>query len=168
MTDPIVTLDEVRRDHNVVAAFRDLDAARQAILSLEKAGVDPDAISLLGAAPLDDGEEGATAVGADVAKGAATGAAGAAAAGALTSLVIPGIGPVIAAGLGALAGSAVGGVTGGIAGIGDSEAWKHTFEAVDQGTFAVGVHSDDSDTVEQGAEVLAGEDPMAMNRFSSE
>ena len=161
--DFITVLEDVRRPHNVVAAFSSIEAARDAILALERAGIDPATISLLGAAK-EDGQVDQPAVKKEAAVGAAAGAAGLGAVGALSAIVIPGVGPIIAGGL-ALAGAAGGALTGGIGKLGDSQAWRQTFATATEGNVAVGVHSDASDEVTSAHDVLSGMKTLSINRF---
>ncbi len=169
--DRTTHLDDVRRAHNVVAAFPSLEAAREAVLSLERGNIPADHIALLGARPdpesteIDD-PDAESELPKKVVAGAATGATGAAAVGALTALAIPGIGPAVAAGIWAVAGATTGAVVGGVSGMGGSEAWRQTFTAVESGNVAVGVHTDDADEAERGGEILAGLDPLAINHFN--
>ena len=141
--------------------FDDYADAARAVRSLEAAGFDSDAISLLvstyddavGETPSADGisAEGA---GTGAGIGALLGGAGGLLAG-LGALAIPGIGPVIAAGwlvttaLGAVAGAAVGGATGSIIGgftsSGMHEHDAHVFaEGVRRGGSVVSVRTDES------------------------
>lgn len=175
--DRITHLDEVRAAHNVVAAFPSLAAARAAIEALEAAGTPADSLALLGARPKDDtdlvdGTPGQTAdgeaadqVGRSVAAGASAGGAVGGALGALAGLTIPGFGPVVGAGIWAIMGAGAGGVLGGVSGEGGSSAWYHTFEAVQGGNVAVGVHADDDEVVDDAQSVLEGLEPLAINRF---
>ncbi len=171
--EPVTTLGEVRAAHNVVAAFPDVDAARDAITRLETAGVPADSIALLGAFPAETARPGEDVVPEDAvgefakgaAQGATAGAVGGAAIGALTALAIPGIGPAVAAGLWALAGAAGGLAVGGTANTGGSPAWRATFDVVASGNFAVGVHDDDPDVVDLGEEALRDREPLSVNRF---
>lgn len=170
---PVVTLEDVRAEHNVVAAFGSVDEARDAIMFLEASGIPADSIALLGAYPKETARPGEQVVedeaveqfGKGAAEGTAAGAAAGAAVGALTSLVLPGIGPVLAAGLWAIAGGAAGGVIGGTARTGGSPAWRATFDIVGEGNFAVGVHDDESDVVDEAQDILAARDPLSINRF---
>ncbi len=170
---PVTTLEDVRSDHNVVAAFGSVDDARDAIMFLEASGIPADSISLLGAYPRETARPGEDVVdddaveqfGRGAAEGTVAGAVAGAAVGALTSLVLPGIGPVLAAGLWAVAGGAAGGVIGGTARTGGSPAWQASFDIVAEGNFAVGVHDDDPEIVDRGQDILAGRDPLSLNRF---
>ncbi len=171
--EPVTILGDVRADHNVVAAFPDVEAARDAITDLETSGVPADSIALLGAFPAETARPGEEVVAEDAlgdfakgaAQGAAAGAAGGAAVGALTALAIPGIGPAVAAGLWALAGATGGLAVGGTANTGGSPAWRASFDVVASGNFAVGVHDDDPEVVDLGEETLQARQPLSINRF---
>ncbi len=167
--EPLTSLDEVRADHNIVAAVAGIDRAREAILALERSGVPGEEIALLGAQPEpvpDTDEPGPSAgMGRSAAEGATAGAVGAGAAGALVGVAVPGIGPAVAAGLWALGGAAAGGVLGGVATAGDSEAWRQTYQVVQSGNFAVGVHTNDTDLADVAEATLTELEPMSINRF---
>lgn len=169
--EPITHLNDVRASHNVVAALPSLEAARATIVELERAGVPPGAIALLGAAtddPVARSDGPSAAVGGAAVRGAVAGAAGAGVLGAVTSVAVPGLGPLIAAGLWAVGGAAAGGVVGGVAAAGGSDAWHHTFAAVESGNVAVGVHADDAGVVDLAADVLVAADPLSINRFGTD
>jgi hypothetical protein len=157
---PIKTLADVRRSHNVVGAFADLEAAREAILTLEQAGVAPEAISLLGAWPSQDDHKAPTLMYRRMANIALIGAA---------ALGIVGYvafdGSLIWAIAGAIIGGSVGGLAGWALGMGLSQAWEDTFAVDDTGTFAVGVHSADPEEILRGRSVLSNHGALAVNRF---
>ena len=109
---------------NAVAAFSDSTAAREALLKLERAGIDGSKLSFLGldgsdqtlderTSELDHAQTSFVARG--TAKGGSLGTVGGAAVGGALML-IPGIGPVVGAGVlgAALGGGFFGGVLGGI------------------------------------------------------
>ena len=172
-------------EHNVLAAFVDMDAARKAIDALEGAGIESGKISLLGRAAeeaagetdtTDRDIEGTAFVGKRAAVGGAVGSATGGLAGFLAGAAafgIPGVGPVIGAGIwastiaGAIAGGAVGGVVGGISSIDVTPAWELTLESVKAGRAVVGVHSDAEDDVRRGEEALRSSDPVTIDRFDS-
>lgn len=168
---PITTLDEVRAPFNVVAAVASLEDARHLIERLETDGVDADAISLLGAYPAEPGEEVAAAsedepptrIAKAAATGAAVGASAAAAAG--FALPIPGLGPVITGGLWSVFGGAAGATYAAPSRMGVSQAWRHTFETVRDGNFAVGVHSGAKPTIEKAEEIMQDFSTLSVNRF---
>lgn len=172
-------------DHNVLAVFPDADAARDAMVTLERGGIEAKDISLLARKDGDDGEgtvrEGDRELTADVGKRVATGAAVGGAGGGLAGLIagaaafaIPGIGPVVGAGIwgatlgGAVAGTAVGGVVGGISGLGMGEAWEATYSEVENGRVVVGVHAEDSAVVDRGARLLKESGGEVVGRFDAE
>lgn len=169
-------------EHNVLAALPDPDTARDAIVTLERGGVEGKTISLL--ARDDDREavrEGDRELTADVGKRVATGAAVGGTGGGLAGLLagaaafaIPGIGPVVGLGIwgaaigGAVAGTAVGGLVGGISGLGMGEAWEATYSQIENGRAVVGVHADDSAVVDRGAELLEESGGEILGRYDSE
>lgn len=157
---PIKTLADVRRTHNVVGAFADLEAAREAILTLEQAGVAPEAISLLGAWPNKDDHKAPTLMYRRMASIALVGTA---------ALGIVGYVAFDRSLIWAIAGAIVGGSVGGLAGwalgMGLSQAWEDTFAVDDAGTFAVGVHSADPEEILRGDSVLRNHGALAVNRF---
>ena len=176
--------------HNVLAVLPDLDAARAAIADLEHAGIEGNAISVLGRAAdeatdpetrRDEGQEADSAATGHVARRAGVGAAAGAGVGGAAGLIggaamfgIPGIGPAIAAGIwatalgGATAGAGVGFAAGGIGAAKESEAWAVTFEAVDDHKAVVGVHAEDPAVVERAAEVLREHGPERLEEFDAE
>lgn len=174
--------------HNVMAVLAGMDVAREAIEALERAGIEANAISLLGreaeaaAEPTREHQrEGDAAVtseaGRTAAKSAAAGAGIGGAAGFLAGAAvfgIPGIGPVVGAGIwaatlgGAAAGAGVGFTAGGVAGVKESEAWGLTFEALREGKVVIGVHGEREDMVQRAADVLEGFEPQRLEYFDVE
>lgn len=169
--DPITTLDDVRAPHNVVAAVTSLDEARRLIEALENDGIEPSAISLLGAYPVEAGDDVAPAAedtprlraSKAATRGAAVGATSAAALG--VAVGVPGLGPVMATGLWAVFGAAAGATYALPAALGVSNAWTHTFETVRAGNFAVGVHSTAAIAIDSAASVMESFGVMNVNRF---
>jgi len=157
---PMRTLDDVRRSHNVVGAFRDVEAARTAILSLEQAGVEPESISLLGAWPTQDNHRAPVLMYRRMTYMALIGA---------LALGIVGYFAFDRSWIWAMTGAIVGGSVGGIAGwalaMGLSQAWEDTFAVDDAGTFAVGVHSDDPEEMLRARPVLERHGALATNEF---
>ncbi len=171
--------------HNIVAAFRDLEVASDALEALRRVGVPEDDLSVLGR-PVEDvdvreedrtGEPIGRGVGTHIAAG---GTAGSLAGGALGALVgaavtlIPGIGMV--AGVGALLGAISGGGAGGTVGAiveGESalrtdHSWHETFEAiVNKGAVVVGVHSDDPALIDRAMEAIGSAAPMEVHRVNA-
>lgn len=81
-------------------------------------------------------------------------------------MAIPGIGPVLAAGLGAVFGAAVGGAAGGISQTKyASPAWMETFEMVERGEVAVGVHHAEETVVDNAEQVLINTGLKRVERF---
>ncbi|MEX1279437.1 MAG: hypothetical protein AB1Z55_01825 [Acidimicrobiia bacterium] len=165
---PMTTLGEVRRDHNLVAAYEDAGRAREVILELEQGGVPPRDISLLGAWPVErpsDEPERPRLLGRRVAIAAGIGAVVFGIVGGIVAAVtevIPLVfGALAGAGFGALLGVPVGWMRG----TGMSEAWQETFSADAEGTVAVGVHDDDAGVIDDAEPVMAATNPKAMNRF---
>lgn len=164
----MTTLDEVRADHNVVAAFVHLEDARAAIVAVEQTGIDPEMISLLGAWP------GADDTPQIVLRRAAIGAGiGALAGGALAAVLTLSFAGIDASGMawwaagltGPVAGALLGGILGTYAGTGSSTAWEDTFSADDTGSVVVGVHSNDLADIDYAELALRGREPRAINRF---
>jgi len=155
--------------YNVVVAFDDSKDAREAVLALERAGIDGAKLSYLGIEPsaeqttdertaeLDHEELSFVARG--TAKGGSLGTLGGAALGGAIML-IPGIGPVVGAGVlgAALGGGFFGGVVGGIWGgfnrMGASQAWDEVFHDIEEGLVLVGVHTDDPDEARRACTVV--------------
>ena len=160
---PLRTLEDVRRTHNVVGAFPDIEAARAAILALEQAGTEPRAISLLGAWPDHDRHRSpvimyrrmtvATLLGATVA-------------GMLGFAVFGGSWMWAIAG--AIVGGTIGAITGWALAMGVSPAWQETFMVDEDGTVAVGVHSEDPDEISRARSALEAAEALALNEFGSD
>ncbi len=170
-------------DLNVVATFQSMEAARSAILALERAGVDEDDISILGRAAAESNKEAQQHpeirdknVATDVAKTAATGTAAGASLGAAAGLIggalafgIPGIGPVIGSGIwaatlgGAGVGAAVGGLVSGTAVLGQDETWAETYqESVRAGRVLVAVSCAARDGLRKSASILRDQQPLKL------
>lgn len=157
---PINLLDDVRREHNVVGAFSDVESARGAILALEQAGVDPNAIALLGAWPDQEQQRSPVGMYRRMTYMALVGAALVGAVGffafdrswawAMTGLIV---------------GGAVGVTVGWALAMGLSQAWEETFMVDDNGTFAVGVHSGDPEEILRAQPVLTRHGALAVNTF---
>ena len=173
-------------EHNVIASFADMDAARAAIGALEDHGVDAGRISLLGrqaAEAVHDPDS----VGRDermmdvqartAAKGAAAGAGVGGTVGFLAGVAafgVPGIGPAVAGGIwamtlgGAAAGSGVGLATNAYARIKQSEAWEASYDTVSAGRVVVGVHTPDAGELEDAERILADHGGHEPSRFDRE
>lgn len=180
------TEEAALKDHNVTACFDDMDGARRAIESLERAGVSGSHISLLGPAAEEaaqstdtrqaDEQLGETALRGTLG-GAATGAGVGGAVGFLAAAAafgIPGVGPAVGAGLwaatlgGAAAGTGVGFTAGAMADLKQSDAWELTLREVDEGYVVVGAHTDDPGEFGDALKALERHDPPKLHRFDKE
>jgi hypothetical protein len=156
---------------NAVAAFADANAAREALLRLERARIDGSKLSFLAVDSSDQtinersselDHEQSSFVARGTAKGGSLGTIGGAAVGGALML-IPGIGTVVGAGVlgAALGGGFFGGVVGGIWGgfnrMGASAAWDETFHDIGNGVALVGVHTDDRAEFDRAREALDGD-----------
>ncbi len=153
------------------AVFDSREEAERALSELRSAGIDNDAVSIIGRSESGDGsgitddDDGVNA------SGAVKGALGGAAAGGLlglAALAIPGVGPLAAAGAiaasavpeAAAIGAGVGATAGGISGLltkhGVSDEDAQYYEGrIKQGSYFVGVHADKTDVpVETAREIL--------------
>lgn len=173
-------------EHNVVAAFRDLERASDALGELRRAGIADDDLSILGrkpdeldvpsehevGEPLPGGEGVITHVFAGGAGGGALGAVIGAAGGAAIA-AIPGVG--LAVGVGALlgaigaggAGATVGSILEGESALRTDASWEQTVDAIKEGGTIVGVHADDVETVEEAERILEKLSPMELARVNS-
>ena len=162
--EPITTLERVRSDHNVVAAVTDLGAARSLVVDLEKAGIAPQKISLLGAWPIESKPAPPNRVLARSAIGLLQGA--------VAGLVIGVISLRTTRRVVLLGASFVGGLVGAAiaasASIGQSGAWRQSLAADGSGTVAVGVHSTDVLDVVTAEGVMHRRSPLSINRFEGE
>lgn len=169
---------------NVVAAFRDLERADDAVAALLDAGFSDDEVSLLGqpveevdtSAPRGPGEPIGGSVGKHIASGAAGGGLAGGVLGALTTAAvvsIPGIGMVAGTGalLGFLGGAGAGGTVGAIiegeSAMRSDHSWNQAFAAIKEGAIVVGVHGDDPDRVAEAAAILEKLGPMDLRRVNS-
>lgn len=171
--------------HNVVAAFRDLELAQQAIAALEEAGFGDDELSLLGR-PVEEvsreDERGpGEPVGGSVIKqvftgGAAGGLAGGIVGALATAAVVtlPGIGMVAGTGAligfitGAGAGSTVGSIVEGESALRSDHSWLQAFEAIQEGAVMLGVHGGDGDRIAEAEQILAAQQPMDLRRLNEQ
>lgn len=176
------------RAHTLIAVYRDLELAQEAVGVLRGDGFGDDELIILGQSPEDtervehgEGEP----VGGDVVKktmlgGAGGGALGAAlgAAGAVAVTAIPGIGllagpaALIGAISGVFAGSTAGSVVVGRVALQSASGWAETFESLrtsrQGGGVAVGIHTDDADATDRAAETLKRTSPLAVHRLNSQ
>lgn len=173
--DPEKVVEEA--PYAVLASVVDLEAARLLIEDLEEHGIPPGSLALLGAAPeagheAAGGGEAESAAFDDVTKSALSGGVGGAAAGgilgSLVTLVVPGAGILVAGGLGAIFGAGVGGAAGGMAVAKyNSDAWSATYETVQRGEVAVGVHHADQGVVEAAREVIDRHETIRVEHFEN-
>lgn len=171
--------------HNVVAAYRDMEYASDAIGLLREAGFQDAELSILGRSPEDvdvvsEDEVGEPLAGGGgvfkhvFAGGAAGGAIGAllGAAGGAAVAAIPGVGLVVGVGalLGALgaggAGATVGSILEGESALRSDASWRQTFDAMKDGAIVVGVHTDDADRISEAERILSSGEPMQVERLN--
>lgn len=172
--------------HNVVAAYRDLELAEDTLTALRDASFEDDEISLLGR-PVDEVEEETgdgtgpgEPVGGDVFKQTfAGGAAGGLAGGALGALAtaavasIPGVGLVAGTGAllgflgGAGGGATVGAIVEGESALRTNHSWAQALDAIKEGAIVVGVHGEDGDRIAEAHRILASRTPMDVRRVDS-
>lgn len=159
----------------IIATYRDLDRAREAMTALERRGVGSDAVSLEGGAPARAAAEHDTSrrdgrmvaqVGKRAFMGIAVGSVlGAVLAGVIGLLVFGSLWPVVGS---AIAGGIAGGALGlALAGYGTpavSEEWELTHEDEPGGDVRVRVRSDEPDELERAAEVLRDKDAVSIER----
>lgn len=173
-------------EHNVVAAFRDLEIAEVALSELREAGFDGDELSLLGRPveeveqEVEDGKGPGEPVGGNVfSQTFAGGAAGGVAGGVLGALAtaavasIPGVGLVAGTGAllgflgGAGAGATVGSIVEGESALRTNHSWSQALDAMREGAIILGVHGTDPDRVAEAERLLGGQNPMDLRRVDS-
>lgn len=174
---------EAGNAYDLIAAFVDIGAARQAIQALQAEGIEGRDISLLGRegpevqsddATTDDRTEFRAAIEGTVGGGIGGGVLGGLAGFliGLAATAVPGLGPVVTAGvwaaaaLGALAGADAGALVGVITG---GELSSERAEAyathLSKGHVLLGVRADDPNAFEHAFEVIARQQPLAIDRF---
>ena len=175
--------------YNVVAAFGSLDQARQALLDLERSGIEAANISVLGkgaenAEDISAHHTGAadTGIMGDTMKGAAIGGATGIAAGGIAGFLagalafaIPGVGPAIGTGIwlstvgGAVLGGGLGGYWGILSNLPANPDADFTYEeAFQSGKVLVAVHSEDPAELEKARGVLKQAGPLRMDAHDAE
>ncbi len=168
---------------NVFATYDDSDKAGDAILALERAGIDGTHISALAlddADSTDPGDESTrdatvrqdsemlSEVGSDVGRGAAIGAVAGALGGTAIAIAIPGVGTALGAGIlavtagGAVAGTGVGGFAGAVSGTPASPGWEQALLDLDDGRVVVGVHHDDREVFDSAVETFDGTGALSV------
>lgn len=173
------------RDHNIVASFRDLELADEAIRALADAGATVDDVSVLGRTldelELRDEEVTGEPIGGNVLTQSMTGGAVGGLAGGVVGLVggvaafaIPGVGAIVGSGLlwsviaGVGAGSTAGAFAEGVQALSSTSEWDQTLQAIKDGAIVVGVHVDDEDEARRFEKVLTGLQPMWMHRLGAD
>ena len=174
-------------DRIASAVFDSRDEAERALAELRSAGIDNEAISIVGRTESGDGsgmtgndddDDGANTSGA--VKGAIGGAVGGTLLG-VAALAIPGVGPLAAAGAiaasaipeGAAIGAAVGATAGGISGLlskegVDDDDSRYYEDRINDGGYFVGVHTDRSSVDSETArEILYRNGGHSANRARS-
>jgi hypothetical protein len=175
---------ETLAPYNVIATFRDVGQAREAVSALRNQHYEEEHISLLSRSDekhvsqevsREEAEELPGEVAGRSAKSAAAGGAAGGVAGLIAgaaAFAIPGIGPAVGAGIwaaagiagGATAGATAGGVAGGI-----SKMWEERYQdAVSEGSILIGVHHDDARFVQQAAGLLQRQGPDRLDFFDSD
>jgi hypothetical protein len=170
-------------EHNVVATFPDMEAARNAVEALTRAGIPNEDISLLGRQVEEERHDPDTRIRdleatTEVAKRAGAGVAAGGVLGGLAGLAafaIPGVGPVVGMGVlaavagGSVAGASVGGMVGGVAGISLEDDWDLTFnDSVRSGKVLIAVHGADRADVEKAAKELEAQGPEKLDWIDAE
>ncbi len=174
---------------NVFAAYDDPDAARHAIVALERQGLEAHHISVLALDTADNVDVGSEStmvttvdkdsemfsdIGANAAKGAAIGAVAGALGSTAVALAIPGVGVAIGAGIvavaagGAFAGTGVGGFAGAVSTTPASMAWEQAFVDLKDGRIVVGVHTDDRELFDTAHGVLADSGAASVRQIDAE
>jgi hypothetical protein len=170
-------------DHNVVATFPDLDAAREAMLALGRSGLDADNMSMLGRDVRDVESDADTRfrdleVTGELAKKAAiAGGAGTVLGGIVgaVTFALPGLGPVIGSGIwaavagGAVAGGAIGGMVGTVASAELGPEWEVSYgEPLREGNVLVAVHARDDEEAAEAAKILEKEGAERVDHLDAE
>lgn len=166
-------------EHRLVATFREVKRARDAILALERAGIEGSNVTL------ESGERDRPPVettdtrgqdrqlAGDVGKRVAVAALLGTVAGALLGLalgllVFSGSGVWASAIGGGIAGGAVGGVIGGVSGLGTSGAWQRAYAEVREDSVVVAVRHTDPGIVDAAERTLRQHEPGGLERYDSE
>lgn len=174
---------------NVFATYDDGEAARDAIVAVERTGIDANNISALALEDADEAEPGEEStrlttvdkdsemlkdVGSDVGRGAAIGAVAGALGSTAVALAIPGVGAALGAGIlaitagGAMAGTGVGGFAGAVSTSPASQGWEQALIDLERGRVVVGVHTDDRDVFEQACSALSDSGALSVRQFDAD
>lgn len=175
--------------YNVVAVFPTLEQARQALLNLERTGIDASNISVLGRhaeraedVSAHDTSSADTGIMGDTMSGAAAGATAGTAIGGIAGFVagalafaIPGVGPAIGTGVwlatigGAVAGAGLGGYLGMLSKLPVNPDADITYEdAVQQGKVVVAAHLDDPADLEKARGAIEAARPLRVDTHDAE
>jgi hypothetical protein len=175
---------------NVVATYDDGEGARDAIVALEREGIEAHNISALAldvpdavepgresaqVTTMDKDAELLSDVGSDVGKGAAIGAVAGALGSTAVALAIPGLGAALGAGIlavtagGAVAGTGVGGFAGAVATSPASHAaWEQALIDLKDGRVVVGVHTDDRELFDTACSVLSDSGAVSVRQLDAD
>jgi hypothetical protein len=177
------------QSYNVFATFDEGEAARDAIVAVERTGIEANNISALALDASDEVEPGKESamvttvdkdsemlsdVGSDVGRGAAIGAVAGALGSTAVALAIPGVGAALGAGIlaitagGAMAGTGVGGFAGAVSTTPASRGWEQALIDLDAGRVVVGVHTDDREVFEQACSVLSDAGALSVRQFDAD
>jgi hypothetical protein len=175
--------------YNVFATFAEPDRARDAVVALERAGIEGNLISALAldrsdatepgdestmAATVDKDVELLKELGPDVGRGAAIGAVAGALGSTAVALAIPGVGLALGAGIlavaagGAMAGTGVGGFAGAVSSTPATPGWEQALIDLDDGRVVIGVHTDDRETYDRAAAVLDDAHSLSVRRLDAD
>jgi hypothetical protein len=165
--------------HRLIATFDEMARAREAILALERVGIEGSNVTLgsadRGRPPVEptDTRGRDRRLGGDVGHRVGLGALLGTVAGAILGLAVgllafSGAG-VWASTIGAgIAGGAAGGVLGGVSGLGTSGAWQRTYAEVPEDHVVVGVHHTDREIVDDAEHTLREHGPDELERYDPE
>jgi hypothetical protein len=174
---------------NVFATFDDGERARDAIVAIERTGIEGNNISALALGAADEVEPGEEStmvttvdkdsellsdIGSDVGRGAAIGAVAGALGSTAVALAIPGVGAALGAGIlaitagGAMAGTGVGGFAGAMSTTPASRGWEQALVDLAHGRVVVGVHTDDRDLFEQACSVLSDAGALSVRQVDAD
>lgn len=173
--------------HNVVASFRDMEQARQALLAVQRGGIDEGKIRLHGQARTDavaetDPRERDAGVTKDIGKTALLGILGGLVIGGVAGFVggafaygVPGVSAdpvgngiwVATIGMAGV-GAATGGLVSSVAKLGQGDTFERTYQqSTTAGEVLLGVHSDSVDDITKAITILETNGPMRVQQFDN-
>lgn len=166
------------QEHRLVARFDEMERAREAILALEREGIEGSNVTLEGPererppAETTDTRGRDRQLGGDVGKRVALAALIGTVVGAVLGLALglvafSGAGVWASAIGGGIAGGAVGGVLGGVSGLGTSGAWQRTYAGVREDGVVVGVRHADREIVDAAERTIREHGPEAVERYDA-